>query len=926
MDESIAGAAIASPLALRHRSPLAFVLAGLLHSGTATAQLQTTSESWGSMTSTDSVQGEITVTNSYLAIVTPQLNGSQVASMPNWFDYYDPRYSSQGQTLFAQFLEANGPAPMTADVNGVPVEVLSWADPLLIESNEEFIDANYFYNYYTIESEGVTVQLTSGDAPNREVYVGDRGECYSTGASGPTNYGALTGYFPDCMELNYIEAAPGTINTNTHTIHYTTIVEELVGNEDWQYQLYYNLTPGASASSSTAIQTQEASASEIRRVDDHVVQFRGEVGGAPSFTQDFGGHFNDDAVQAGLAALTRTHDGNPQAEGAPIVLAWSEPVLIDSAASLSGQQVALETSTRNSTPVTAQVSTRGLNEGDVVVNIGAGVDYALSPGETHTHTLTTQLTERLTTLITTENWRNTATYLLTPRATATRSTGHLTHDSTATDFRRRDSAATQLLGVVNGTTLFDRSLAGRIADPPVQASLAALAQPTGYALDGVPILVEWSAPQFLRSTERLLDRQVATQTSTRNATIVTTQTSIRGQNDAAVVVPYGDRGTCTDSGTDGLTTGDAPEGRLAACVGGTGYALSPGETNTNTHTTQVTEHLTTTVTSENWLNTSAYQLNGTAVPIGLSHAAVSDVLFDDGDFAGRQRTVLGSALNAAGEPSGLTPWFMLHASEANRDANDAGLGHRRTTEGISGGVAFGLGNGARAGVALDHSNNALDVDGQPEDNRIELLRLGAGLVLLMPADWQLDLLAGHGWSDIETERSGAANGGLSRADYTAGLWFSSFRLGPQLTLNRSLLRPFAEINWTRANLDAFTENGGGVALVGHEENLSRTELVAGAQFDLGWDLQSGARFGVTAELLGGAVVDGRQRERTVAFIATPNELLRSSSAEENSGFARGRLGLSFGTAEGFTFHLGMDGKLAEDQDSWRANAGVSVSF
>jgi hypothetical protein len=148
--------------------------------------------------------------------------------------------------------------------------------------------------------------------------------------------------------------------------------------------------------------------------------------------------------------------------------------------------------------------------------------------------------------------------------------------------------------------------------------------------------------------------------------------------------------------------------------------------------------------------------------------------------------------------------------------------------------------------------------------------------------------------------------------------FSAFRLGPELSLmNRSLLRPFAELNWTR---DA-------MALAGREQDQSHAELAAGAQFDLRWDLNGGAQFGLTAELLGGAVVDGVGRVRPVAFIVTPAAPLQPANTGENTGFARGRLGLNFDTAEGLNFHVGMDGRLAEDhQDNWQADAGISVSF
>lgn len=512
------------------------------------------------------------------------------------------------------------------------------------------------------------------------------------------------------------------------------------------------------------------------------------------------------------------------------------------------------------------------------------------------------------------------TYVLRPRESLSTSSGTLATTIRSATTVRADSYETRIMGMIGDTALFDTRRAGTFADAAVQAAIVDLSKPRGYAIGGAPVVVTWSAPVRVASSEQLLSSSVDTQTSTRRFDAVTVTTTHGGMVGGEVSV--GDRGTCTDAGTGGATNGDSPGGAFAVCDGGVTYTLASGETNTNTHTTEVTETTINTVTTENWLTSETYRLAGTAVAIGQIHAALRDVLYG-GDFERRHADAITAALPRGGERRfGL--WALARTGRDTSKSDAAGVGSRRTTHGGSGGLAIGLSEAVRFGLAIDYGKTDVALAGLAEKGEARLPRIGLGAEL-SPGIWRIRLAAEHGWGAIDTERGSVAIGGIARADYDASLWSVFAEAGPEFAVGDARIQPLVGIEWTKATLGGFAE-AGGIALEGASDSATRLAVAVGARGELQRRADDGSGFRLSASLRGTRVADGRGRVRSVAFVGTPGQLLHVTSAREGSFHAVGQIGAGYYTAGGVGFHLGADGTAGGGDRSWRITGGVSIAF
>jgi uncharacterized protein with beta-barrel porin domain len=505
-------------------------------------------------------------------------------------------------------------------------------------------------------------------------------------------------------------------------------------------------------------------------------------------------------------------------------------------------------------------------------------------------------------------------YLVTPTASATASSGTMERTVATTTTVRTDSHATQLTGVIGNETLFDETLDGTIGSAGVQSALATLARPQGHAAGGAPAVVVWSAPVLTGSSEQLTASSSETESDTQSYEVVTVTETLGG------AVNIGDLGVCTSTGTSGTTTGAAPTGSFAECQGGVSYVLSSGEANTNTHTTYVTETTVDTLVTENWLSTEAYRLTGTPVLVGQIHAAVRDALFDGAGGFARQH---GDALAARGG-LGFALWADVFTGKATRDGDSAGPGSAHSGDGVAGGASFHLSGIASLGVAVSYESTDSALAGLPESADLSHTQVGVAAEL-SPGAWRLVASAGRGWADIDTERGGDAIGGVARASYDAATWFATLEAGPEFGLGLVTLRPLAGLEWSKATLGEFAENGG-IALAGGDDSASRLAATLGAQVSSRWNLPGGPGVGLWADVRGGQVLDGKGRSRAVVFADDPDDLLRVTSASEGGTYAEGRAGVSLFVAGGLGLHLGGEGRVGGGHDDWRASAGVSAAF
>lgn len=370
-------------------------------------------------------------------VFNTEINGQPVdIGLAGLFRYFDPFSPTEIEQALAEQL----PESYVHMVDGVAITVTDWADAEYYDTSYELIDVLYEESYSTRTDTytSVTVQFTSGDAPDNVVPTGQLYDCYTPGASGATNFEPFDGAFPECGTVeSYFTVAPGTINTNTHTdtIYDEVTVQRIFQSIDDGYTDFYTIRPAATLTASSGTLEINTESHATIRNDSFATHIQGTVGSTTVLDETFEGTFGDAAVQSAVETLSRPRAY--AASGAPAVIVWSAPARTSSREELVSASTDTETSTQVSEVVTTTTTNGGIAGGEVAIgdrgacsdtgasgatngeaptgthaSCGGGAIYLLSPGETNTNTHTTSVTETIITTVTTEHWLNSETYQL----------------------------------------------------------------------------------------------------------------------------------------------------------------------------------------------------------------------------------------------------------------------------------------------------------------------------------------------------------------------------------------------------------------------------------------------------------------------------------------------------------------------------------
>lgn len=507
-------------------------------------------------------------------------------------------------------------------------------------------------------------------------------------------------------------------------------------------------------------------------------------------------------------------------------------------------------------------------------------------------------------------------YLVGPSASTSTSTGTLATTVSTTVTQRHDSFATELVGMFDGVQVFGETVDGTIDGNPAQAALGRLTQPTGMSADGHAAVLTWSSPTLTGSTEALVGSSAVTTTEVSNATVVTV-TELTGTG-AGEFVTIGERGQCTATGVSGEVGPGA--GAFAQCEGGIDYTLSAGETHTNTHTTQVTNVLETTLVTEDWLNTSSYRLTATATLVGQVHAAVRELL------AHQIGGLFGNAANELPHipDRPLAAWLDVARSGLERDATTAGPGFRIRDERFEAGLGGRLGPSLVAGVSFSWADGTLDMAGSGErastDSRIATAQLHWA-----KGPWDVRAVVASAWSDIDTVRAGIGPLAASEASYDATSRMIGSRLSRQLGSSSLGLSAFVLGDWMHSTVEDFRENGG-LALAARRQSAERGRLGAGLSLDKGIAIAPALDLTVTGKALAGFVTGDSYHASDVAFTTAPDQTLAVTTARSPGEFAMLDLGARLRIGRRLTIHAGGNGLVARGQDAWQVRAGVGLAF
>ncbi len=415
--------------------------------------------------------------------------------------------------------------------------------------------------------------------------------------------------------------------------------------------------------------------------------------------------------------------------------------------------------------------------------------------------------------------------------------------------RRIDIVSTQIIGRLQGGTIFDQSYPVPFADPAAQAGLASARMAiTTHGGPGVVI----NAPVRTQRTETLTSSVASrfTLNRTDEATTVDFQSgpSTLQVGGFYVFRPNDVQGPCSAA----IAALPATTRPVCGPDTRTPFNIVAGTANINTLLTRtffVDETRDQTDTNRIF---EQYELNGTVVAIGTVHAAVQSGLFDRGGW------LLGRM--GAGD-AGL--WGEAHAMRVRH-------GDQRSSWGLAAGYGFAAGSGLTLSIGVDHGRTDIDVPGALESGRFDLTEVGVS-AHYERGGFSASLTGVHGFGKANTLRTIA---GTSSARYDVSLTGVAFEFGYAVDAGGLTLRPVAAFDHVVARNGTFTESDT-LGLIARGHSVTRSRASAGLETAT----NAGAvRLSVAARYV--AILDGRTRTLPVAFAIAPTTPLVMSGERE----------------------------------------------
>ncbi|PHY12637.1 autotransporter outer membrane beta-barrel domain-containing protein, partial [Caulobacter sp. B11] len=193
------------------------------------------------------------------------------------------------------------------------------------------------------------------------------------------------------------------------------------------------------------------------------------------------------------------------------------------------------------------------------------------------------------------------------------------------------------------------------------------------------------------------------------------------------------------------------------------------------------------------------------------------MILDGADGLGRGRSL--SATPSAGDPvsggSGAKPsrWGVWAAGSADfglRDTVGSESGFRFTTDGLTFGADYRVGEHLAVGVGLGYGRDSSRIGQQGAKSRVQGYSGGAYASYQPIKDAFIDGVIGVGSLDFDSRRVIAATDGLARGERGGDQLFGSVTAGIERRGPNWLISPYGRLGASRSTLDAFAETGGGV--------------------------------------------------------------------------------------------------------------------
>lgn len=211
-------------------------------------------------------------------------------------------------------------------------------------------------------------------------------------------------------------------------------------------------------------------------------------------------------------------------------------------------------------------------------------------------------------------------------------------------------------------------------------------------------------------------------------------------------------------------------------------------------------------------------------------------------FSGLKLAYQGNALAQLNPVTGVATgdqglWIQAAGASGNVDGDGNARGYDYRGGGFAGGYDGDVNNNFRAGIALGYSNTDLNIEGAPDNTRVDGYEL-AFYGRYRSGSWTYKGILGIGENDNQTDRA-VTVGGLQRtasADFKTRTAFAYLESAYRFSNPDYYIEPLAAAQWSTAEHDGFTEQGAGALnLVVTGQRAERTRTYLGARID--WSIE-----------------------------------------------------------------------------------------
>lgn len=300
---------------------------------------------------------------------------------------------------------------------------------------------------------------------------------------------------------------------------------------------------------------------------------------------------------------------------------------------------------------------------------------------------------------------------------------------------------------------------------------------------------------------------------------------------------------------------------------------------------------------------------------GEAHASVANVVWQD---VSRNRRIVSARLDQQPH-EGPALWVSLETGKDAWDGNANSARYEREVTNTVGGIEYGFGQ-STVGLAVGYSTGHMDIDDRGSNAKV------AGTHVEAYAGTRLGsllLALGGDYADFDVDMDRDIQVGQFAETASSSYGAKAYGVHAEVTLGTGALQPFAGINWTRFDRDAFSETGATLGLDGASQKSDWTYSALGLKGLVSLDRTDAVSLRYSAQWQ--HALDGTETEATMAFNGTTDAFTIAGTPLSKDA-ALVDLGFDLRFTESLGLNVSYAGTFSKAGDSNAARATLSYRF